>query len=200
MSELAQTLHDGAVQMNINLSQVQNQRLLDYLALIHKWNKTYNLSAIRTLQTGVLRHLLDSLSILPHINNMPLLDVGAGAGLPGIVISIMNPDLPVTVLDAAGKKCRFMQFAKAQLQCTNLVVCHQRAELWQPNFCFGQITSRAFANVEKTLKLTKHLLCDNGKYLLMKGANFAQETLPENANIQPLNVPSNLGERFLIIL
>lgn len=200
MSALEQILRSGSEEMNIYLDAAQSEKLLDYLALIYQWNKTYNLSAIRSLQSGVVKHLLDSLSILPHLNATPLLDVGSGAGLPGIVISIMRPNLPITVLDAVGKKCHFMQFAKTQLQCTNLTVQQQRAEVWQPDFCFGQITSRAFASVEKTLKLTQHLLCDNGKYLLLKGVNFAQETLPKNANVQQLRVANAADKRFLITL
>jgi 16S rRNA (guanine527-N7)-methyltransferase len=105
----------GAKKMNIKLDEEQLSKLLEYLTLITKWNKTYNLSAIRTMEEGVRKHLLDSLSIMPFIDKSLLLDVGAGAGLPGIVISIMRPELSVNVLDTVGKKCRFMQFVKSQL-------------------------------------------------------------------------------------
>jgi 16S rRNA (guanine527-N7)-methyltransferase len=168
----------GAKKMNIKLDEEQLSKLLEYLTLITKWNKTYNLSAIRTMEEGVKKHLLDSLSIMPFIDKSPLLDVGAGAGLPGIVISIMRPELFVNVLDTVGKKCRFMQFVKSQLGLKNLTVLNERVEVFESQRCFGQITSRAFAKVNKTLKLTQHLLCDNGRYLLMKGANIGQESLP----------------------
>ena len=199
MSELRQILLSGAEQMNLSLKSQQTERLLSYLELMTKWNKTYNLSAIRDPQLGVKKHLLDSLSILPYINNDPLLDVGAGAGLPGIVLAIMKPTLSISVLDSVGKKCRFMQFVKTQLQLDNLSVINERVEVFRPQTCFGQITSRAFAEVDKTLKLTQHLLCDNGRYLLMKGDHFSQEEV-QGVLMTPhqINVPYVSDDRFLL--
>ncbi|ABL01869.1 16S rRNA m(7)G-527 methyltransferase [Candidatus Ruthia magnifica str. Cm (Calyptogena magnifica)] len=185
--------------MNIKLESEQISKLMNYLKLIIKWNKSYNLSAIRTMEKGVYKHLLDSLSVIAYIKDKSLLDVGSGAGLPGIVISIMRPELLVTVLDTVGKKCRFMQFAKTQLQLKNLNVIKNRVENYQIEFCFEQIISRAFSKVEKILKLTQHLLCNNGEYLLMKGAGFQQETLPYGVDIQSLCVPEILGKRYLLI-
>lgn len=190
----------GASLMGVKLESEQISKLMNYLELIIKWNKTYNLSAIRTMEQGVYKHLLDSLSVIAYIKDKPLLDVGSGAGLPGIVISIMRPELSVTVLDSVGKKCCFMQFAKTQLQLKNLNVVNNRVENYQVGFCFGQIISRAFSEVEKILKLTQHLLCDNGEYLLMKGTGFQQEALPHGIDIQPLCVPEVLGKRYLLIL
>ncbi|MBT7498882.1 MAG: 16S rRNA (guanine(527)-N(7))-methyltransferase RsmG [Candidatus Thioglobus sp.] len=199
MNELKQLLQDGADQMGLLLSDQQSDQLLDYLMLIFKWNKTYNLSAIRDLESGVKKHLLDSLSILPYIGNEPLLDVGAGAGLPGIVLAIVRPELSVSVLDSVGKKCRFMQFAKTQLKLDNLTVVNQRVEDFQAMECFTQITSRAFAEVDKTLKLTQHLLCDNGRYLLMKGDHFSQEAIKGVRMIShQINVPYVSEDRFLL--
>ena len=199
MSELRQILLSGAEQMDLSLSDQQTDQLLSYLELMTKWNKTYNLSAIRDPQLGVKKHLLDSLSILPYINNDPLLDVGAGAGLPGIVLAIMKPTLSISVLDSVGKKCRFMQFVKTQLQLDNLSVINERVEVFRPQTCFGQITSRAFAEVDKTLKLTQHLLCDNGRYLLMKGDHFSQEAM-QGVLMTPhqINVPYVSDDRFLL--
>lgn len=191
-------LLDGTKQMDIELDDTQASKLLEYLALISKWNKTYNLSAIRTMEEGVKKHLLDSLSIMPFIKDTPLLDVGSGAGLPGIVIAIMKPNVSVSVIDTIGKKCHFMQFVKAQLGLKNLSVINKRVEAFKPNQCFVQITSRAFAEANKTLKLTQHLLCDNGRYLLMKGANVAQEVLPEGTKIHQLCVSNTLNNRFLL--
>lgn len=191
-------LLDGAKQMAIELDEIQVSKLLEYLALIIKWNKTYNLSAIRTMDDGIKKHLLDSLSIVPFIGESSLLDVGSGAGLPGIVISIMKPEVSISVLDAVGKKCHFMQFVKTQLALQNLLVINERVEVFKPKQCFGQITSRAFSKVDKTLRLTQYLLCDNGYYLLMKGANVRQEMLPMNAKIHQLSVPYVSDNRFLI--
>lgn len=191
-------LLDGAKQMDIALDEAQASKLLEYLALIIKWNKTYNLSAIRTMEEGVKKHLLDSLSIMPFIEDTPLLDVGSGAGLPGIVIAIMRPNLSVSVLDTVGKKCRFMQFAKTQLEIKNLLIVNTRVEVFKSEQCFGQITSRAFAKVSKTLELTQHLLCDNGRYLLMKGANIEQEILPEDTKMHRVYVSNVSDKRFLL--
>jgi 16S rRNA (guanine527-N7)-methyltransferase len=199
MSELRQILLSGAEQMDLSLNDQQTEQLLSYLELMTKWNKTYNLSAIRDPQLGVKKHLLDSLSILPYVNNEPLLDVGAGAGLPGIVLAIMKPALSISVLDSVGKKCRFMQVVKTQLQLDNLSVINERVEAFKPQTCFGQITSRAFAEVGKTLKLTQHLLCDNGRYLLMKGDHFSQEAV-QGVLMTPhqINVPYVSDDRFLL--
>ena len=199
MSVLRQILLSGAEQMSLSLNDQQTEQLLSYLELMTKWNKTYNLSAIRDPQLGVKKHLLDSLSILPYVNNEPLLDVGAGAGLPGIVLAIMKPTLSISVLDSVGKKCRFMQFVKTQLQLDNLSVINERVEAFKSQTCFGQITSRAFAEVDKTLKLTQHLLCDNGRYLLMKGNHFSQEAM-QGVLMTPhqINVPYVSDDRFLL--
>ena len=189
----------GAKKMSIDLDEVQVSKLMQYLELIIKWNKTVNLSAIRHLDEGVKKHLLDSLSVMPYITKEALLDVGSGAGLPGIVISIMKPELSVTVLDTVGKKCHFMQFAKSQLGLKNLTVVHQRVENYQSEQCFGQIISRAFAEVDKTLSLTQHLLCDNGHYLLMKGNHFESEAL-ENFTVQAhqVSVPYVSDQRYFL--
>lgn len=189
----------GAKEMKLSLSEQQADSLLLYLELIIKWNKTYNLSAIRDVELGVKKHLLDSLSILPFIGKEALLDVGSGAGLPGIILAIMQPDLAVTVLDSVGKKCRFMQFVKSQLKLKNLTVVNGRVENLKVDNCFGQITSRAFAEVEKTLKLTQHLLCDNGRYLLMKGDHFSQENM-HGVSMTPIrvSVPGVSEDRFIL--
>jgi 16S rRNA (guanine527-N7)-methyltransferase len=150
MSELRQILLSGAEQMDLSLKDQQTEQLLSYLELMTKWNKTYNLSAIRDPQLGVKKHLLDSLSILPYINNDPLLDVGAGAGLPGIVLAIMKPDLSVSVLDSICKKCRFMQFVKTQLQLDNLSVIMSELRCSNPKLVLHKLLQ------EPLLKLIKH--------------------------------------------
>ncbi len=196
---LEELLDQGAKQMGIELDSTQSAKLLQYLELIIKWNKTYNLSAIRNSEEGVKKHLLDSLSVVAYIKAGSLLVVGSGAGLPGIVISIMKPELSVTVLDTVGKKCRFMQYAKTQLQLKHLTVVNQRVEDYQPEQCFSQITSRAFAEVDKTLKLTQHLLCDNGHYLLMKGDHFANEALEDYAiTAHQVSVPYVSEQRYFL--
>lgn len=191
-------LKSEAAKIDIAITNTQAQQLLDYLNLIIKWNKVYNLTAIKSLEDGINKHLLDSLSILPHINNKNLLDIGSGAGLPGIAIAIMRPNLNVSVLDSVGKKCRFMQFVKTHLRLDNLVVINARVQDFNNQNCFAQITSRAFATIEKTLFLSKHLLCDDGVYLLMKTTSVNQEKIPKDTKTHKLNSPNVLGNRYLI--
>ena len=194
-----QVLCEGAELMQINLSGKQISQLLSYLSLILKWNRTYNLSAIRDPVESVKKHLLDSLSILPFVKSGRLLDVGSGAGLPGIVISIMQPEIEVSVLDSVGKKCRFMQVVKTGLELENLTVINSRVESFEQNKHYNQITSRAFAGAYKTIQLTKHLLADNGIYLLMKGDYIEEKDIDKlNVIIHPLSVPF-IAEKRLVL-
>ena len=194
-----QVLCEGAELMQISLSAKQISRLLSYLSLILKWNRTYNLSAIRDPIESVKKHLLDSLSIIPYLKPGRLLDVGSGAGLPGIVISIMLPEIEVSVLDSVGKKCRFMQVVKTELELDNLMIINSRVESFKKNKYYNQITSRAFAGVCKTIQLTEHLLADNGIYLLMKGGYIKEEEIEKlNIIIHPLSVPFIADKRSVL--
>ena len=194
-----QVLCEGAELMQINLSDKQISQLLSYLTLLLKWNRTYNLSAIRDPIESVKKHLLDSLSIIPHLKPGRLLDVGSGAGLPGIVISIMLPEIEVSVIDSVGKKCRFMQVVKTELELENLTIINSRVESFEKNNYYNQITSRAFAGVDKTIQLTEHLLADNGIYLLMKGGYIKEEEIEKlNIIIHPLNVPFIADKRSVL--
>ena len=194
-----QVLCEGAELMQISLSSKQISQLLRYLSLILKWNRTYNLSAIRDPIESVKKHLLDSLSIISHLKPGRLLDVGSGAGLPGIVISIMLPEIEVSVIDSVGKKCRFMQVVKTELELENLTIINSRVESFEKNKYYNQITSRAFAGVDKTIQLTEHLLADNGIYLLMKGGYIKEEEIEKlNIIIHPLSVPFIADKRSVL--
>ena len=194
-----QVLCEGTELMQISLSDKQISRLLNYLSLILKWNRTYNLSAIRNPIESVKKHLLDSLSIIPYLKSGRLLDVGSGAGLPGIVISIMLPEIEVSVLDSVGKKCRFMQVVKTELELKNLTIINSRVESFEKNKYYNQITSRAFAGVNKTIRLTEHLLADNGIYLLMKGDYIKEKEIEKlNVTIHPLSVPFIAEKRSVL--
>ena len=199
MSEKKRLLCEGAELMNIPLSDNQIQQLLHYLSLILKWNKIYNLSAIRDPIESVKKHLLDSLSIIHFIQPGLLLDVGSGAGLPGIVIAIMKPETEVFVLDSVGKKCRFMQVVKSELTLENLIVVNSRVESFKPKEYFSQIASRAFAEASKTIQLTKHLLEENGRYLLMKGSNVDEEDIDNlDVKVHSMTVPFVSDKRSLL--
>ena len=199
MSEKKRLLCEGAELMNIPLSDKQIQQLLRYLSLILKWNRIYNLSAIRDPIESVKKHLLDSLSIIHFVQPGLLLDVGSGAGLPGIVIAIMKPETKVFVLDSVGKKCRFMQAVKSELALENLIVVNSRVESFKSKKSFSQITSRAFAEASKTIQLTKHLLEENGRYLLMKGSNIEEEDVDNfNMKVHSMTVPFVSDKRSLL--
>jgi 16S rRNA (guanine527-N7)-methyltransferase len=143
--------------------------------------------------------LLDSLSIIHFVQPGLLLDVGSGAGLPGIVIAIMKPETKVFVLDSVGKKCRFMQAVKSELALENLIVVNSRVESFKPKKSFSQITSRAFAEASKTIQLTKHLLEENGRYLLMKGSNIEEEDIDNfNMKVHSMTVPFVSDKRSLL--
>jgi 16S rRNA (guanine527-N7)-methyltransferase len=199
VSEKKRLLCEGAELMNISLSDKQIQQLLRYLSLILKWNRVYNLSAIRDPIESLKKHLLDSLSIIHFVQPGLLLDVGSGAGLPGIVIAIMKPETEVFVLDSVGKKCRFMQAVKSELALENLIIVNSRVESFKPKKSFSQITSRAFAEVSKTIQLTKHLLEENGRYLLMKGSNVLEEDVDNfNVKVHSMKVPFVSDKRSLL--
>lgn len=201
---LANRLNEAARALGVNLDANQETRLLDYLALIGKWNRTYNLTAIHEPGRMLTHHLLDSLSILPMVSSGPLLDVGSGAGLPGIPIAIARPDLQLTLLDASQKRCGFMQQAAIELKLNNISVVHARAEAYRPDRQYHQIVSRAFSDLNEFVKVTRHLLADGGEWLAMKGL-FPDEEITQlvAARVkrdEKLRVPGLDAERHLIIM
>jgi len=199
VSEVKKLLCEGAKTMDVSLSDEQVRKLLDYHALINKWNKVYNLSAIREPLESIKKHFLDSFSILDFIQSGLLLDVGSGAGLPGIIIAIMKPKTNVFVIDSVGKKCRFMQTVKTELGLGNLTVINDRVESFNYPESFSQITSRAFASAIDTVNKTKHLISNDGRYLLMKGDNIAQENIENmKSTVHILKVPFVSDNRSLL--
>ena len=199
MSEIKKLLCEGAKTMDVSLTDEQVRQLLDYHALINKWNKVYNLSAIRDPLESIKKHFLDSFSILEFIKSGLLLDVGSGAGLPGIIIAIMKPKTNVFVIDSVGKKCRFMQTVKTELGLENLTVINNRVESFCYPESFSQITSRAFASAIDTVNKTKHLISNDGRYLLMKGDNIAQEDIENmKSRVHILKVPFVSDNRSLL--
>ncbi len=198
----AELLVSGVAQMGLSVSVEMQQKLLQYLSLLNKWNKVYNLTAVRDPLEMVTLHLLDSLSVLPHINSKNLLDVGSGGGLPGIVLAICLPNLQVTTIDTVQKKVIFMRQVKGELGLNNLEVVHARVENYQPSEKFEVIISRAFSEIALFVKLTQHLLADNGQWLAMKGVapHEELEKLAIKANkIIPLQVAGLHAERHLVI-
>lgn len=197
-----QTLCQGLEALQLPLNELQIEQLLKFIKLIEKWNKAYNLTAVRDLREMVSMHLLDSLVILPHIKASTIADIGTGAGLPGIPLAIALPDYQFTLVDSNSKKTRFVQQAVLELQLKNVEVVHSRVELLQPNHLFSTVISRAFASMPDILALTQHLQADDGVLLAMKGQIPAQELaeLTETYRVIPISVPGIDAERCLIEL
>jgi 16S rRNA (guanine527-N7)-methyltransferase len=162
----------------------------------------YNLTAVRNPQEMVVLHLLDSLSVMPYIHEGDLLDVGSGGGLPGIVLAIVNPKLQVTTIDTVQKKAIFMRQVKGELALANLTVVHGRVEAFVSDQKFQQVISRAFSEIALFIKLTKHLLLEDGRWLAMKGVvpkHELENLALKPTEIIPLNVASLEAERHLIV-
>ena len=159
-----QQLSQGLAEMKLAATAHQQRQLLDYLALLEKWNRTFNLTAVRDPAIVVSRQLLDSLSIQDLLRGEHVLDVGSGAGLPGIPLAIMNPERAFTLLDTNGKKTRFLRQAKLELRLDNVQVEQVRVEQYHPPRLFDTITSRAFASLPDMVELTRHLLAPGGSW------------------------------------
>lgn len=198
----AEQLANGIRQMDLDTSAQAQQQLLRYLALLQKWNKVYNLTAVRDPQEMVTLHLLDSLSVLPYVKGPHLLDVGSGAGLPGIVLAICKPELQVTTIDAVQKKAIFMRQVKGELGLDNLSVVHARVEHHHPQQPYDQVISRAFSEIGLLIQLTRHLIAKGGEWLAMKGLMPAQELedlAVKPKAIVPLRVAGLEAQRHLVI-
>lgn len=207
---LARLLKEGAQALGVELNERQHEQLLDYVALLAKWNAVYNLTAIRDPRQMLIQHILDSLSILPHLPSRAdaaVLDVGSGGGLPGIVLAIVRPDWQITLNDIVHKKSAFQSQAKAELGLTNLSVVTGRVESLRPGVevpkKFDLIVSRAFADLADFVTLARHLVAEGGAIWAMKGVRPADEIerLPAGAkvlNTIRLTVPMLEAERHLI--
>ena len=195
-------LAQGSAQLELDVAPEEQQKLLRYLDLLHKWNKVYNLTAIRDPQQMVSHHLLDSLAVLPHLWPGRWLDVGSGAGLPGLVLAVMRPQWTFTVLDSNSKKTGFMQQAVIDLDLKNVTVCTTRVENWQPPEKFDGIISRAFAETAEFIALTRHLLAAQGRWVAMKGEP-EWEPLAGDIKMEQiikLQVPGLNAARCLVLL
>lgn len=199
-------LSTGARALGIDLSETQIDQLLGYLALLIKWNKAYNLTAVRDPDEMVSRHLLDSLSVLPWIGDAGRwLDVGSGGGMPGIPMAIMFPGKSITTLDSNGKKTRFQTQVKLELGLNNLEVVHSRVEHHSPPTPYDGVISRAFSSLADFAQWTRHLGDEKTRWLAMKGLHPADEllALPPDFILdgaQALAVPGCQGQRHLLIL
>lgn len=196
-------LESGAEELSVPLSSKEVDQLCVYLRLLQKWNKTYNLTALKGESEIVALHLLDSITILPHLRGEKHIDVGTGAGLPGLVIAVCRPEWRMTLLDSNGKKTGFLSQAKLELGLKNVQVVHSRAEGYQPEQRFNGILSRAFASLKDMTDNAAHLLADDGRFWAMKG-RYPHEEIEELDSMykvevcQPLRIPDTSTERHLV--
>ena len=203
---LEQTLSAGVKQLGLELNQAQMTQLLDYLALLAKWNSVYNLTSVRDPAQMVVQHVLDSLTAVPAFAGaVNVLDVGAGGGLPGIVLAIARPDMQVSLIDTVHKKTAFLTQVKAQLGLSNVTVYTMRVEQLEVKNKFDVITSRAFADLSDFVNWSNHVLTDGGRFIALKGVAPAdeRERLPELWKVEelrPLKVPGLDAERHLVFI
>lgn len=202
---LQQQIRHGCSSLSLELDTSAIKKLAAYVELLGKWNRVYNLTAVRDPQQMVLRHVLDSLVVIPFLTYGHLLDVGTGAGLPGLPIAIARPDLTVIMLDSSDKKIRFVRQAVAELQLDNSDVVHARMQEYRPAQPFDMVISRAVATLDDLYQDTRHLLKPGGRMLFMKGAVPEQElqALPQggaSVQVEKLTVPGLEEQRHLLWL
>lgn len=194
----------GVDKLKLKLEIQVQQQLLIYLDLLEKWNAVYNLTAIRDKKQMLTHHVLDSLATLPYLKADNWLDVGCGAGLPGMILAIAKPEWQLSLLDSNSKKTSFIRQAIIELKVQNVSVYTERVESWQPEKVFDGIISRAFAETAKFVQITGHLLSPNGRWVAMKGEPEEElERLPANIVVEkniPINVPGLNAARCLVIL
>ncbi len=193
-------LISGLKTLNLSFKPEQIEQLLAFIKLIAKWNKAYNLTAVRNNEDMARLHILDSLAILPHIEGKRVIDIGTGAGLPGIPLAIFLPEVEFVLLDSNAKKTRFVQQVILELKLKNVSVIHSRVEDYQPKLGFDIITTRAFTNLADMVKMTAHLLSPDGVLLAMKGLIPEAELAEINAKttLIPIKVPEVEAERCLV--
>jgi len=195
----------GTEALHLDLDAATHEKLLQYVALIDKWNRVYNLTAVRAREQMVTQHLLDSLAVAPHLSGTTLLDVGSGAGLPGIPLALARPAWRVTLLESNQKKSAFLQQAVIELALANVEVAHARVEEWVPAHAYDVVISRAFSDLAEFMQLAGRHVAPGGMLAAMKGAYPADELarVPapfRTAAVIPLEVPGLGAERHLVVL
>lgn len=203
--KLMQVLNDGIDELDLPLWAAQREQLMDYLALMAKWNGVYNLTSLRDPMQMVTHHLLDSLAAVAAFEGVKsVLDVGAGGGLPGLVLAIARPDMQVSLIDTVHKKTAFLTQVKAELGLTNVTVYTMKVQDLKAG-PFEVITSRAFADLSDFVNWSGHLLAEGGRFIALKGTAPAEEQqrLPQEWKVQelrPLRVPKLDAERHLVFI
>lgn len=202
---LSEQLLRWSGELPFSLPPQADQKLLDFITLLDKWNHAYNLTAVRQPAQMITRHLMDSLVVAPYLHGKQILDVGSGPGLPGIPLALACPERQFTLLDSNVKKVRFLRQAVAELGLENVSVVHSRVEQFQSSSGFDTIIARAYASLGELVRGTRHLCRPEGRFLAMKGVKPVAELddLPENFELEaihPLRVPGLEAERHLLVV
>jgi len=189
----------------ITLPENQQQQLVGYVELLHKWNKAYNLTSVRDPEEMLVRHILDSIVVEPHLQGTRFIDVGTGPGLPGIPLAIVRPDAHFTLLDSLGKRVRFLRQVQHELHLENVTPVQSRVEAFPAEPGFDGVISRAFASLTDMVNWCHHLPAENGRFYALKGLRPDDEiaVLPEAVSVEEiirLQVPALDGERHLVII
>ena len=202
--KLDKMLQKGLQDMGINLAAPAQVKLLAFLELLERWNRSYNLTAVRDPEQMVPRHLLDSLTVLPYLQGPRVLDIGTGPGLPGIPLALARPDLEFVLLDSNAKKTRFATQAMHELGLKNVGIVQERVEKFHPEIKFDTLIARAFASIPDMLAASRHLCAAHGRFLVMKGV-FPQEELAAvtdgyRAEVKALRIPGLDAARHVVVL
>lgn len=203
MENMLERLNGLLMQAGIVITDTQKTQLVQLVELLHKWNKAYNLTSVRDPDAMLVKHILDSLVVSPHLHGERFIDVGTGPGLPGLPLAIINPDKQFVLLDSLGKRISFIRQVIQELGLTNVTPVKSRVEEYQPEVGFDAVLSRAFASLEDMLSWCHHLPSPEGSFLALKGQYPEQELAQLPANIRlvachELRVPELEGERHLL--
>jgi 16S rRNA (guanine527-N7)-methyltransferase len=200
---LASNLNQGLRALQLNLSDATQTQLLDYIQLLDKWNQVYNLTGVRQPADMIPKHIFDCLAILPYVCGREILDIGTGAGLPGLLLAIARPDWHCVLLDSSAKKIRFVKQAILELEITNAEVVCTRLEAFKPTYKFNTIVSRAYSNLLLFYTQSAHLCTSKGCLLAMKGI-YPNEEIAKISGVQietiALKIPQLQAQRHLIIM
>ena len=202
---LAAELASGLAALHVAATNAQQAKLLEYLALLGKWNRVYNLTALRETGSMLTHHVLDSVAAAPHLTGQRMVDVGSGAGLPGIPLAIALPRARITLLESNQKKSAFQKQAAIELELANVDVVNERAEAWHAPQLFDVVITRAFSDLGQFAAVAGHLCASGGALVAMKGAYPRDEIEQVRApfavtRVVPLDVPGLAAERHLVFM